>query len=110
MTVLLLVGHIPFAVLGILLGHLLVPDSMGPAIGGITSGFALVGGAWGPLSTSHVFVDIAKCFPSYWLVQASKTALGSGWPPAEAWIVIALWTAVLARLAMVVYRRDTARV
>ena len=51
-----------------------------------------------------------KCLPSYWLVQAGKSALGhSGWPPVEAWIAVALWIA-LARLGVDVYRRDTARV
>lgn len=111
MTVLLLVGLIPFAVLGIGVGHLMKPDSLGPAIGGITALFALVGGAWGPISSSHVFVDIAKCIPSYWLVQSGKVALGgSGWPPAQAWIVLGIWTAVLVRLAVFAYRRDTARI
>lgn len=111
MTLLLLVGLVPFAVLGILAGHLLKPDSLGPAVGGVTALFALLGGAWGPLSTSPTFVEIVKLVPSYWLVQSGKVAFGgSGWPPAEAWIVIAVWTAVLARLAVLAYRRDTARV
>jgi ABC-2 type transport system permease protein len=110
-TALLLVGLIPFAVLGIMLGHLLTVDSMGPAMGGITTLFALLGGAWGPLATGGVLLTIVKCLPSYWLVQAAKTALGSsGWPPAESWIVIAAWTAALAVLARRVYERDTARV
>ena len=34
MTALILVGLLPFAALGILLGHLLTTDSIGPAIGG----------------------------------------------------------------------------
>lgn len=111
MTALLLVGLVPFAVLGIMLGHLLKPDSLGPAVGGITALFAILGGAWGPLSTSQMFVDIVKCIPSYWLVQAGKVALGgSGWPPAEAWIVLAAWSLVLARLAVLAYKHDTARV
>jgi len=111
MTTLLLVGLIPFALMGVIFGHLFKPDSLGPAIGGVTALFALIGGAWGPLSTSTTFVDIAKVIPSYWLVQSGKVALGaSGWPPAEAWIVLAVWTAVLARLAVLAYRRDTARV
>ena len=93
MTALLLIGLVPFAVLGVMLGHLLSVDSMGPAMGGITTLFALLGGAWGPLATSGVFLSIVKCLPSYWLVQAAKTALGSsGWPPTEAWVVIAAWT------------------
>jgi ABC-2 type transport system permease protein len=111
MTALLLIGLIPFAVIGILFGHLMKVDSLGPALGGVTTLFALLGGAWGPLATGGVFLTIVKCIPSYWLVQAGESALGSGgWPPAEAWIVIAAWTIVMARLAMVVYQRDTARV
>lgn len=110
MTGLLLVGLIPFAALGIMLGHLLNVDSMGPALGGITAIFALLGGAWGPLATHGVLLDIAKCIPSYWLVQAGKIAVGGhGWP-AEAWVVIAVWTVVFGRLAARVYQRDTARV
>lgn len=111
MTALLLIGLIPFAVIGILFGHLMKVDSLGPALGGVTTLFALLGGAWGPLATGGLFLTLVKCLPSYWLVQAGKSALGTnGWPPAEAWIVIAAWTLVTTRLAMVVYQRDTARV
>ncbi|MBO0692378.1 MAG: ABC transporter permease [Acidimicrobiaceae bacterium] len=110
MIALVLVGLIPFAIMGILLGHLLTPDSMGPGLGGLTALFALLGGAWAPLATHGVFLDIVKLIPSYWLVQAGKTALGnSGWP-AEGWIVMAAWTLAALRLAIFVYRRDTARV
>jgi len=42
---LLLVGLNPYAVLGILLGHLVSVDSLGPVIGGGTSLLALLGGA-----------------------------------------------------------------
>ncbi len=111
MTALLLIGLIPFAVIGILFGHLMKVDSLGPALGGVTTLFALLGGAWGPLATGGVFLTVVKCLPSYWLVQAGKSALGAGgWPPAEEWIVIAAWTVVVARLAVVVYQRDTAKV
>lgn len=107
---LILVGLIPFAVLGVLLGHLLTVDAMGPALGGATSLFALLGGAWGPLAQHGVFHTVIQCLPSYWLVQAGKVAYhGGGWP-GEAWLVIAVWTVVLVRLARWVYRRDTARV
>jgi ABC-2 type transport system permease protein len=111
MTVLILIGLIPFAVIGILFGHLMKVDSLGPALGGATTLFALFGGAWGPFATGGLFLTVVKCLPSYWLVQAGKSAVGtSGWPPAEAWIVIAAWTLVMARLATVIYQRDTARV
>lgn len=110
MTLLILVSLLPFAILGIVAGHLLKPDSLGPATGGVVTLFALLGGSFGPLSTGKTYVEIVKLLPSYWLAQSSKVAFGgSGWPPVEAWIVIAVWSAVLTRLAVRVYRRDTAR-
>jgi ABC-2 type transport system permease protein len=110
MVGLLLVGLIPFAVLGILLGHLLKADSSAVAMGGIVTLFALLGGVYGfQIATSGPMFQVIEAIPSYWLVQAAKTALGhSGWP-AEGWIVVAVWTVVLAALAVLVYQRDTHR-
>jgi len=111
MLLLMLVDLIPFAVIGIMLGHLMKVDSLGPLLGGITSLFALLGGAFGPLGQSGFLLKVIKDIPSYWLVQASHTALGSsGWPPAQSWIVIAIWTLAMYRVASRVYRRDTQRV
>ncbi len=113
MTGLIVVGLIPFAALGVLIGHLLTPDSIGPAMGGGISLLALVGGAWFPVT--GVLREIAQYVPSYWLVQASHVVTGRlrvgghAWD-AKAWIVIAVWTLVLAGLARRAYRNDTARV
>jgi ABC-2 type transport system permease protein len=92
---LLLVGLVPFTVMGIMLGHLISVDSLGPAIGGITAIFGLFGGVFGPLFTSGALFTIVKALPSYWLVQAGKSALEGGhvWT-GEAWIVIVVWTLV----------------
>lgn len=107
---LLLVGLIPFAVLGILLGHLLKADSSAVAMGGIVSLFALLGGVYGfQVAKSGPLFQVIKAIPSYWLVQAAKTALRHGGWPAEGWIVIAVWTVLLAALAVFVYQRDTHR-
>ena len=109
MTWLMLVALIPFAALGILLGHLLTTDSIGPVVGGLTAILAFLGGTWFPLG-SGLLNDIAQTLPSYWLVQASHAALGGpGWP-AKGWIVIAAWSVVLILLARWAYRRDTQRV
>ena len=108
---LFLVGLIPFAVLGILLGHLIGADAAAVATGGIVTLFALLGGVYGfQVATSGPVLAIIKALPSYWLVQAGKTALGGHDWPAEGWIVIAAWTVVLVPLAVRVYRRDTSRV
>jgi ABC-2 type transport system permease protein len=109
MVGLLLIGLVPFAALGILLGHLVTIDSIGPAMGGITALLSLFGGVWFPITGNGALHDIAQALPSYWLVQASHVAIGgAGWG-ARGWIVMALWTAVAARLAARAYRRDTTR-
>lgn len=109
MTAMVLVGLVPFAVLGVLMGHVLTNDTLGPALGGTVSLFALLGGAWGPIAEDGFLRDLAESLPSYWLVQAGKLALdGDPWP-VEAWVVIAVWTLVLTRLALLAWRRDTAR-
>ncbi|HEX3909196.1 MAG TPA: ABC transporter permease [Solirubrobacteraceae bacterium] len=110
MTGLMLVGLIPFAALGITLGHMLTPDSIGPAMGGGVSLFALLGGTWFPLGSHGFLHDVAQFIPSYWLVQASHVALGGKAWSGMAWAVIAVWTAVLSVLAVRAYRRDTGRI
>jgi ABC-2 type transport system permease protein len=110
MTGLMLVGLIPFAALGITLGHMLTPDSIGPAMGGGVSLFALLGGTWFPLGSHGFLHDLAQYIPSYWLVQASHVALGGAAWGGMGWAVIAAWTAVFSALAVRAYRRDTGRV
>ena len=109
MTALILVGLVPFAALGILMGHLLTTDSIGPAMGGTTALFALLGGVWFPI-TSGVMHRVAEALPSYWLVQASHIGIGGhGWSH-TGWIVMIVWTAGAAILAGRAYQRDTLRV
>ena len=61
--------------------------------------FALLGGAWGPIATSGFLHTLSECLPSYWLVQAGKLAEAGGPWPARAWLVFAVWTLALGRLA-----------
>lgn len=109
MTMLILVGLLPFAALGVFVGHLLTADTIGPATGGLVSLLALVSGTWFSLGDGFMH-DVAQWLPSYWLVQASHVALGGDAWSATGWIVVAAWTAALALLARWAYRRDTERV
>ncbi|HEY4917100.1 MAG TPA: ABC transporter permease [Solirubrobacteraceae bacterium] len=109
MTGLILVGLVPFAALGIVLGHMLTPDSIGPAMGGGISLLALLGGTWFPIGGHGFLHDLAQFIPSYWLVQAGHIGLGGHPWPAKAWIVMAAWTVLLSGLAARAYRRDTGR-
>ncbi|HTA11775.1 MAG TPA: ABC transporter permease [Solirubrobacteraceae bacterium] len=111
MTGLILIGLVPFAALGVAIGHMLTPDSIGPAMGGGISLLALLGGVWFPLGGSHGFLhDLSQCIPSYWLVQASHVALGGRSWSATGWGVMVAWTIVLSVLAVRAYRRDTGRI
>jgi ABC-2 type transport system permease protein len=110
MTLLMLIGLAPFAALGILLGHVVTVDSIGPATGGIVSLLALVSGTWFPVAEHGFMHVLALGLPSYWLVQASHVSFGGvGWS-ITGWLVVVAWTVVLARLARIAYRRDTRRV
>lgn len=109
MTGLIIVGLLPFAALGITLGHLLNVDAIGPAMGGTVSLLALVSGTWFPV-THGLLHDIGQALPSYWLVQAGRISLHNHSWGLTAWTVVIGWTAVLTAIAALAYRRDTARV
>lgn len=109
MTGLIIVGLIPFAALGIALGHMLTVDAIGPAIGGTVSLLALIGGTWFPV-TSGFLHDLGQFLPSFWLVQAGRVALGGSAWGAKGWAVVLGWSLVLGVLAAWAYARDTGRV
>jgi len=110
MVALILVALIPFAGMGIAIGHLLTTDSLGPALGGITSIFAFLGGSWFPITGSGFFVDLAHALPSYWLVRAGHVGIGESAWSAQGWLVIAIWSVAMVAAAAWAYRRDTKRV
>jgi ABC-2 type transport system permease protein len=106
MTGLLLVGLVPFAGLGIFLGHVVASDSIGPAMGGLTALLGLLGGVWFPV-TGGTMHAIAVALPSYWLVQSSRVGLGAhGWS-ATGWAIVAAWSIAGAVAAGWAHRRDT---
>ena len=110
MTGLILVGLVPFVVIGFVVGYLMPIDTLTPALGGIVGLFSLFGGVYGfELAKSGPMFDVMKALPSYWLVQAGRSvAVGGGWP-GQAWLVIAIWSVVLVPIAGLAYRRNAAR-
>jgi ABC-2 type transport system permease protein len=107
-TLQMLVGLVPFAALGILFGHLLTVDAVGPTMGGAAALLSILGGVWFPIQNATL-QTVAKALPSYWLVQGAHLAIGgSGWG-ATGWVVVAGWSIALAAAAMWAYRRDTGR-
>ena len=58
----------------------------------------------GPLFQSGTMLNVVKLLPSYWLVQASRVAVGGeGWS-GEAWAVTAAWTCGMVVADMLTYR------
>jgi ABC-2 type transport system permease protein len=108
MTLLVLVGLVPFAGIAILMGHLLTSESIGPAMGGTTALLALLGGVWFPISGG--FQKVAETLPSYWLVQASHVGLGGDAWGVTGWAVVGAWSLAATLAAGWAYRRDTERV
>ena len=108
MTGLILLGLLPFAALGIGIGHMVTPDSVGPLTGGLVSVLGFISGEWFPIT--HGFLhDLGQFLPSYWLVQAGRVAVhGGGWG-ARGWVTMILWTLALTAFARWAYRRDTAK-
>lgn len=107
---LMLLGIVPFALIGVLIGYLGTPTSA-PAIGAaVFLGLSLFGGLWFPVEIMPSFMGaVAHVVPSYWLGQLSRGPL-AGEPvdiAAVAWLLA--WTVVIAALAARAYRRDTAR-
>jgi ABC-2 type transport system permease protein len=111
MALLVAVGLIPFAALGIFVGHMFTPDSIGPVLGGGVSILAFLGGAWGPVGGDHGFMHaVSQGTPTYWLVQAGHALVGEKAWSGTGWLVVGVWTVVLAVLAARAYQRDTKRV
>ncbi|HET6692584.1 MAG TPA: ABC transporter permease [Miltoncostaeaceae bacterium] len=110
MVALILVALIPFAGMGVAIGHLFTTESLGPALGGITSIFAFLGGSWFPITGSGFFVSLAHALPSYWLVEAGHVGIGAAAWGVEGWLVVAAWSVAMAVAAAWAYRRDTKRV
>jgi ABC-2 type transport system permease protein len=108
MTGLIAIGLLPFAALGIALGHVLTVDSTGPATGGIVSLLAIVSGTWFPVT--GFLHDIGQFVPSYWLVEAAHSAQGGGGWGVQGWAVVIGWTVVLSAVSAWAFVRDTERV
>jgi ABC-2 type transport system permease protein len=109
MTALILVALLPFAALGITLGHLVNVESVGPLTGGLLAILAFLSGTWFPLTHGFLY-DVGQYLPGYWLVQASHIAIhGHAWGT-KGWAVVVAWTVVLVVVARAAYRRDTERV
>jgi ABC-2 type transporter len=109
MSGLILVGVLPFAILGVALGLILPTDAMGPALGGAGAFFGFLGGMWFPFTPGTIMDHIGQLFPSYWIAQASLSAMLDVQWPLMAWVVIIGWVVGVTALAVWGYGRSGER-
>jgi ABC-2 type transport system permease protein len=110
MTALILLALVPFAALGIMLGHLVKADAMGPIMGGGMSLLSIFGGAFGEIGGDGSWIrTVSEFIPSYWAVQAGHVAAGGDAWGARGWLTTLAWSAALSVGAVWAYRRDTGR-
>lgn len=104
----ILIGLAPMAALGVLIGYLATGESMQQITGLLFLFLSLLSGIWFSINNGW-FLRVAEASPLYWAGQAARDAMQGIWVGWQGVAVIAIWTVVLARLAMRCYQRATAR-
>jgi len=103
-------GALPFAALGLLVGYLAKPDSVQPISGLLYMLLAAFGGIWVPAENMpNAMRHIAEWTPAYWVGLAARSPLFGQSVQARSVEMVLVWTVVLAAVAVIRFRRDTAR-
>lgn len=104
----LLLGSIPFALLGIALGYLVAPRAAFPVANLVYLPLAIGGALWRPLENAPRGVDlVSQLLPTRnWIEVLGPLATGHGPVPPHQLAALAAWTVVFAALAWLGYRRD----
>ncbi|MFF0247462.1 ABC transporter permease [Streptosporangium sandarakinum] len=103
-------GVAPFAALGLTIGSLLPPDTAQPVSMIGMFGLALLGGLWIPLEVMPEGMrSVARVLPSAdYAGMGRGIVAGDGLPAGDA-LAVVVWAAVLGVIAVLAYRRATAR-
>lgn len=105
-----LLGLLPVAALGIVVGYAARPQSLQPLFGIGSALLALLGGLWVPAETfQHAIRVIMQLLPTYWSADAGRVVLRGTWLGWHGVAVIAVWTLLLGALAAFGYQRDALR-
>ena len=108
----LLVGMVPFALLGLALGLGLGPAGAAPTANLINIPLMFASGIFYPLDVAPKFIQtLAPYLPAYHYGQLGWTAIGAAPAGSQAthWLVLAGYSALFAALCLWAYRRDEAR-
>jgi ABC-2 type transport system permease protein len=103
-------GTLPFAALGLVVGYLARPDSVQQLSGLLYMLLAAFGGIWVPVEQMPTLMHrIAEWTPAYWVGLLARSPLFHAGLSLRAVEMILAWTVVFGAIALVRFRRDTAR-
>lgn len=110
LPLLLLLGSVPIAILGVLLGYLLDTDTAYVGTSLVYFALALLGGLWFPLETApHLVRVIGPTLPSYQLADLTQRVVGGNPPRVSTMLDLAAYAIVFGALTIRLYRRDESR-
>lgn len=108
----LLAGSLPFLALGLAIGYLVNPNAGGAAVNLVALPLYFAAGVFRPVSQLPQLVQhVAPYLPSYRYAQLAWGAVGAtnAAPLRQNLVYLAVWTAVLAFIALRAYRREQSR-
>ena len=109
-VVALVIGSLPFAALGILLGYVLDSNSAQGGVMLTNFGLAILGGLWAPTASfPDALVTIAHVLPSFHFANLGWAAVAGRLPDVVDIAVLAGYTVVIGALVFWRYRRDEQR-
>lgn len=103
-------GSLPFAVLGVLIGMAVKPETVSAITVASFLLLAMFGGLWMPVEVLPGFMaGLARALPSFWLADQARELIGGGSVSLPGLLVAAAWFAGASVLVVASYRRDAAR-
>ena len=104
--VLLWIGSIPLAVLGIAIGHALGAESAFGMLYGLSVVLSALGGLWMPISMfPNSLQTVGKLLPSFQAANLGWRVVGGHAPFYSSFLVLVVWLIVFAALALYFTRR-----
>jgi len=108
-VVLMWLGSIPFALLGLAIGYALPPNLAQPASFLTFFSLSVLGGLLVPVSAfPHALRALSHALPSNRYAELGWSAAAGNLPTGTGGLILAAWTALFGVLAAVAYRRSTA--
>lgn len=105
-----LLGLLPVAALGVVVGYLARPSSLQFVLGIGSILLALSGGLFNPIEHFPSPIRaVIQVFPVYWAGHAGRSALQGSWVGWHGAVVWSIWTFALGTVAAWAYQRDSLR-